>query len=234
MSKQALVKKEIQHYPVNKPIYINKLYQTKFAAVMNELTYYKAIERLTSSNSLAKMAKGIYCKPRITKYGTVLPSDREIIKLFTEKNKGTIVGYSLYNALNITTQIAKRHEVYSSSVEPQTLTMGNVFIKKIELEYTESTIKTIHMMEVLQNYHEIQDLNAQQFLVLCAEFVNYFNEDIFEKVMKNIRYKKRTIAFLKNILDYFQIANSLDKYLSVFSEYNYPRMETIYKTASIH
>lgn len=180
------------------------------------------------------MAKGIYCRPKITKYGTVLPSEREIIKLFTEKNKGTVVGYSLYNSLNLTTQIAKKHEVYSSSVEQQTKTIGNVFIKQYALEYSVKVTNTIHMLEVLQHYNEIQNLNTQQFINLCEKFKNQYSEEVFEYVIKHIRYSKRTISFLKNILDYYHIANSLDRYLSVFSKYNHPRMETIYEVAQTH
>ena len=234
MSKQVLIEKEILHYPVNELIYVSKLYQTKFAAAMSEHAYYKAVERLSTSNFVIKMAKGIYCRPKITKYGAVLPSEREIIKLFTEKNKGTVVGYSLYNSLNLTTQIAKKHEVYSSSVEQQTKTIGNVFIKQYALEYSERVTNTIHMMEVLQHYNEIQNLNTQHFINLCKKFKNQYSEEVFEYVIKHIRYSKRTISFLKNILDYYHISNSLGRYLSVFSEYNHPRMETIYEPAQIH
>jgi hypothetical protein len=180
------------------------------------------------------MARGVYCRPKITKYGTVLPSEREIIKLFTQKNKGTVVGYSLYNSLNLTTQIAKKHEVYSSSVEQQTKTIGNIFIKKYVLDYTDKMISTIHMMEVLQHYNEIQNLNTRQFVNLCEKFKNQYNEATVENVMRNIRYHKRTVAFLKSILDFYHIGNSLDKYLSAFSEYNHPRMELIYEAAQIH
>ena len=229
-----IIEKEILQHPVNELIYVNKLYQAKFAAVMTEQAFYKAVERLNASNFITKVSRGVYCRPKLTKYGSVLPSEREIIKLFTEKNKGTIVGYSLYNSLNLTTQIAKKHEVYSSSVEQQTKTIGNVFIKQYVLEYTSIVTSTIHMMEVLQHYNEIQNINTQQFVNLCEKFKKQFSEEVFEYVIKNIRYKKRTVAFLKNILDYFRIRNSLDRYLSAFSEYSHPRMETIYEAAQTH
>jgi len=230
----SIIEKEILQQPVNELIYVSKLYQAKFATVMSEQAYYKAVERLSASNFVTKMARGVYCRPKITKYGKVLPSEREIIRLFTEKNKGTVVGYSLYNSLNLTTQIAKKHEVYSSSVEQQTKTIGNVFIKQYVLEYTDKVTSTIHMMEVLQHYNEIQNLNTRQFISLCEKFKKQYSEEVFEYVIKNIRYQKRTIAFLKNILDYLHIGNSLDRYLSAFSEYNHPRMETIHEAAQIH
>jgi hypothetical protein len=234
MSKQAIIEKEILQHPEKELIYASKLYQAKFATVMSEHAYYKAVERLNASKFVTKMAKGIYCRPKTTKYGIVLPSEREIVKLFTEKNKGTVVGYSMYNSLNLTTQIAKKHEVYSSSVGQLTKTIGNVLIKQYMLDYSDKVTSTIHMMEVLQHYNEIQNLNMLQFINLCEKFKNQYSEEVFEYVIKHIRYSKRTISFLKNILDYYHMANSLGRYLSVFSEYNHPRMETIYEPAQIY
>ena len=158
---------EILQQPINELIYINKLYQSKFATTVSEYAFFKTIERLSASNLITKISKGVYCRPKITKYGTLLPSDREIIKLYTDNNNGTVVGYSLYNALNLTTQIAKKYEVYSSSIEQQTKTIGNVVIKQHVLEYTDNVINTIHIMDVLYHYDKIQDLNIQQFVNLC-------------------------------------------------------------------
>jgi hypothetical protein len=44
MSKQALIEKEILQHPVNELIYVSKLYQAKFAAVMNEQAYTKLLK----------------------------------------------------------------------------------------------------------------------------------------------------------------------------------------------
>ena len=46
---------------------------------------------------LVKIAKGTYHLPKVSKYGIVPPSEKEIISAFTENGTGTVVGYSLYN-----------------------------------------------------------------------------------------------------------------------------------------
>ena len=50
-------------------------------------------------------------------------------------------------------------------------------------------------------------------------------------VIANISYKKSTIAFLEEILEYYQITNCLSEYLSSLSDYKYPKMEEIYETS---
>lgn len=54
--------------------------------------------------------------PKISKYGIIPPSEKEIISAFTENETGTVVGYSLYNQLNLTTQVSKKISVMSSAL----------------------------------------------------------------------------------------------------------------------
>ena len=56
------------------------------------------------AGKLCKIAKGTYYRPKASKYGVVPPSQKEIVAAFTEQEKGTVVGYSLYNSLKLTTQ----------------------------------------------------------------------------------------------------------------------------------
>ena len=46
-----------------------------------------------------------------------------------------------------------------------------------------------------------------------------------------MRYQKKTISFLRNILNHYGVENNLNKYLSALSEYKHPTMEEIYETA---
>lgn len=88
----------------------------------------------------------------------------------------------------------------------------------------------IQILEVLKNYSEIQDLNQNQFIKLCEEFAPHYSDEVFEYVNLRIHYPKRTIAFLRSILDYYGVKNNLNKYLSAMSEYKYPKMEALYET----
>ena len=89
----------------------------------------------------------------------------------------------------------------------------------------------IHMLEVLQNFNEIQDLNYHQFISCCEKFAQEYDGKIFEQVIQKIRYQKRTISFLRDILNHYGVENSLNKYLSALSQYKHPTMEEIYEIA---
>ena len=47
----------------------SKLYNQNFNHEMSEAAYYKALERLTKEGCLAKISKGLYCRPKKTRYG---------------------------------------------------------------------------------------------------------------------------------------------------------------------
>ena len=61
------------------------------------------------------------------------------------------------------------------------------------------------------------------------DLINYIIS--FRKVISTISYKKSTIAFLQEILNFYGKENNLNMYLSNLSEYKYPKMEELYELA---
>ena len=71
------------------------------------------------------------------------------------------------------------------------------------------------------------------FLEYTKQIAETFNEKAFEQVAGNKHYKKSTIAFLREILNFYNVKNNLNIYLSSLSEYKYPRMEEIYEITRV-
>ena len=222
---------EFQAVPENTLIMTGKLYREKFLGQMSEAAFTQAISRLSKSGEIARISKGIYCMPKKTRFGTILPSDREIVDLFTKQNNGVIVGYGLYNSLGITTQVAKRLIAYSSLVNEQLKQIGNVIVQKYDLKYTNEEKAVIRMMELLHHYKEIQDIDYSAFLRNTESLSKQYTDEAFEAVQRVIGYPKRTVAFLREALNYYHVPNSLSKHLSALSSYRIPRMEELYEAS---
>lgn len=233
MKSNPVVKNALESYKENELIFASKLYRDKLSDQINEAAYYKTLERLCKYNELIKIAKGTYHLPKVSKYGVVPPSEKEIVSAFTENGTGTVVGYSLYNNLNLTTQVSKTVHVLSSALDGASKTIRNVVIQKAPLEYTVEVKNMVHGLEVLQNYHQIQDINYLAFIQFAQRLAEAYNKDAFCEVTSIIKYKKSTIAFLQEILKYYDVKNNLDKYLSTLSDYKHPKMEEIYEAARI-
>lgn len=233
MQNNNIIKKTLLNFKGNELIFANILYKTQLYNYVNEAAFYKTLERMCKSGELVKIAKGTYHLPKVSKYGIVPPTDKEIITSFTKNNTGTVVGYSLYNALNLTTQVAKSIEVMSATIESFSKTIRNVIVHKVQIDYNEKVKNIIHGLEVLQNYYNIQDINNLSFINFTKKLADLYEEEAFKKVISAINYKKSTIAFLREILNFYGVKNNLNMYLSSMSEYKYPKMEEIYEITRV-
>ena len=222
-----------KYYKPNELIFASKFYKENLHRQVKEVTYYKTLERLCKTEELINIAKGVYHLPKKSKYGLVPPSDKEIVSAFIENEKGMVVGYSLYNSLNLTTQISKSVKVMSSVLESFSKTIRNVMVHQVHLEFSQEVQNMIKSLEVLQNFYEIQDLNYEAFMSFTETVAKNYNDKLFKTMELNKLYKKSTIAFLREVLNYYKIANNLDKYLSTLSEYKYPKMEELYEIARV-
>ena len=231
MKNNGAIIKEIRKAPSGTLIMSSKLYREKFSSVMTEAAFSQAISRLCKCGKIERVSKGIYCCPRETRFGVILPSEREIANYYTNGNNGILVGYELYNALGVSTQISKRLTAYSAVSEDQLKQIGNLTIRKYNLNYTPAVKSIIQIMELLHHFKDIQDINLSAMKHSIEKLAREYREEAFELVQKVIGYPKRTIAFLYEVLEYFNIPNSLSKYLSALSSYSIPKMEELYETS---
>ena len=233
MKGNPIVRNALAEFEANELIIASRLYREKLAGQISEAAYYKTLRRMCESGELVKIAKGTYHLPKVSKYGIVPPSEKEIVTAFTENETGTVIGYSLYNALNLTTQIPKTITVMSSALEGLTKSIRNVIVYQVPLEFSKEITSMIHGLEVLQNFNSIQDINYSAFLKFSEELALSYNPEIFEEIVNTKTYKKSTISFLYEILNYYNVQNNLNKYLSALSEYKHPKMEELYEAARV-
>ena len=231
MKSNAIVKNAVLEFNENELILASKLYKEKLSEYVSEAAFYKTLQRMCESGELLKIAKGTYHLPKFSKYGIVPPSEKEIVSAFIENKTGTIIGYSLYNSLNLTTQIPKTVVVVSSSIDSFTKSIRNVIVHQMPVEFSEEIKNMVHALDVLQNFNSIQDINYTAFLNYTEELASRFNAAAFEKIISVKSYKKSTISFLHEILNFYNVQNNLSKYLSTLSDYKHPKMEELYETA---
>ncbi len=231
MKGREMILASLAIYRPNELIFASKFYKEYLQGKVNEATYYKTLERLCKSQELMNIAKGVYHLPKKSKYGIVPPSDEEIISTFVKNKKGMVVGYSLYNQLNLTTQVSKSIQVISSNLEGFTKTIRYIKVQQVSIEFTQEMQNMIKGLEVLQNFYEIQDINYKAFIEFTKAIARNYVEELFIREELYKRYKKSTIAFLREILNYYHKENNLDIYLSALSDYKYPKMEELHKIA---
>ena len=222
----------IEQEPFNQIFKASTLYKAQFDN-FPEMTYYKTLERMSKQGIIAHLSKGLYYRPKRSRFGVVPISEKEIVNYYTEGNKGLVIGYRLYNQKGITTQIGKRVEILSSLLTERKKTIDNIYIRNCECMITEYSIPVIETLEILQNYGKIEDINRYALAAYMKEFAFRYSDTITVNVLKNKIYKKSTIAFLKSFLDYFKIEHSLNQFLSNLSTYKIPEVRDFYESTQL-
>lgn len=217
----------IEQEPENKLLEARTLYNQSFSTIP-EMTYYKTLERMCKKGILVHLTKGLYYRPKNTRFGTVPISEKDIVDHYIKDNQGIVVGYRLYNQKGLTTQISKRVEILSSAVPGKKKNIHNVYVMNINISLTPETIPIIETLEILQNYKSIEDINNTALAAYMKEFAIEYSDEATVYVLKNRKYKKSTIAFLESFLNHFQVKNSLNQFLSSLSSYNIPDMKEFY------
>lgn len=223
----------LSRHQKNELLFASRIYEEEFSDQISEQAYYKGLERMTRAGSLCKVSKGVYYIPEISKFGVVPLSEKRIVSTFVAGSAGMEIGYGLYRKMNLTTQVSKNIELYSNRISGQSKRIGNVFIKKAALDFSPEMETIVAGLEVMQHYAHIQDLNEEAFLQLAKAFAHSFDQQLFDTAISEIRYKKSTLAFAENILDFYGVENTIGQRLSRLSTYRFPRMEALYETACL-
>lgn len=196
-------------------------------------SFCKALSRLEDENKIERIAKGIYCKPKISSFGLgkIPISEQHIIHhyLGNENLNGIVTGYSLFRSYGLTTQVEKNIIIYSNKITTNIQTIQNVKIFKLNGEMTKEVKLALEFLFIIDNFHKIQDLDYHALLNFFKKICTNITSQNIEDAFKIQKFSKKTIAQTKIILDYFGVTNELNQYLSPVSSYKILKMEDFYE-----
>ena len=216
----------------NTIILSKELHRNEFSHIP-ELAFYKTLERMNSKHEISRLSKGVYFVPKASKYGLLTPNQNEISSYFTGVNnkKGLSIGYSLYNKYGLTTQIGSSIELYSNIIQEERKSINSVRVYKLALKLNPAKVNLIEILEILENFAKIEDLNRVSFVRYITSAIKQYEDNEAIEILHRMKYKKSTIAFLATILRFNGVKNSLGNFLSATSLYKIPKIQDIYEPA---
>lgn len=221
MKNRDMIVKYFEELPQGTIVCANRLYRERFGK-MSEQAFFKAVERLTKEGILTRHAKGMYSLKRDDDAEDVLNH------FFGEDNSsGMYIGYRLYNKYGISSYLPKDIELYSNVIDKAGSNIGNLHVKRIDIELTYENTRVIEALEIMQNYDDIVELNKQKFARFAKQFAKGYDDGAAVYVISHVKYKKRTIAFMKKVLDMYKVPNTLGQFLSAASKYKVPPVQRI-------
>ena len=212
MNSQAKAIEElISRQPENKILTANQVY-SQLPESFSEQAFYQTLTRLTQRGELCHLTKGLYYRPRRSRFGVVPLGEQNIIDHYTENGQG----------------MSKNVELLSNVLQENKKTVGNAKVSRLDLNFDDAICNAIATLEILQNYRNIEDINRQQMAEYMKKFALNYSEEAILTVLSHRNYKKSTIAFLVAFLGFWNTKHTLQQYLSRLSTYAIPQMEEFY------
>lgn len=152
----------------------------------------KALSRLVLQGELQKIAKGKYYIPKKTIFGTLKPSDSELVKDFLEQD-GKIVGYitgtAAFASMGLTTQISSSILIGTNKYRRPTIRNGvKVSFLLQENIITSSNIPLLRILDALRLIKEIPATSPDECVTnickaieLLVEINSFANPYPFQK-----------------------------------------------------
>lgn len=168
------------------------------------LTAAKALERLQAKGLIKKMSKGIFYKPIKTVFGDLLPNDSERLKPYLFKNGKRIAyvtGESLYNQMNLTTQMAFRIKI--ASTKRINIDNGSIKAKSVKsyAEVSEKNYQLLGFLDALKDVKRIPDCTVANAVKILSKQLEKFEDKKVEELIKYaLLYPSRVRALLGAML----------------------------------
>lgn len=216
----------------------NRLYEKEFSK-MTEAAFFKTMERLAKDGILRRMGKGLYAAVNVydSNVGNTEADSQDaegkngevmLNYFFGENNdNGMYIGQKLYVKYGLTDVTSDEIMLYSNIINKATCNIGNIHVKRVDVELTYENTKIIEALEIMQNFDSIEGLNKVRFARFAKQFGKVYNDDAAIYVITHMKYKKSTIAFMKKVLDMYKVPHSLQQFLSYSSKYKVPPVQRI-------
>ncbi|MBZ5857544.1 DUF6088 family protein [Flavihumibacter profundi] len=202
MSVTNNIKRIVSSIPEGQVFDFNRFAVTR----VNEQAVVKALSRLVQTGEIVRVEKGKYYKPRQTRFGTLRPSENEVVKMVTEKGSqtiGYITGITLYNKLGLTTQVSNVLVIARNGRLPVKQVNGYKikFITR-QIRFSQKDIPLLQLLDVIRNIKDIPDTTVNKSVTVLKQKLSTLSEDELKRLIKlSLQYNPATRAVLGAILE---------------------------------
>ena len=176
----------------------------------------KALERIQSQGVIRKVSKGVFYKPEQSVFGELKPDYSELLNPYLYENGKRIAyetGFSLYNRMGLTTQVAFRIKIASRS---KRISINRGVLKadavKSYADVTENNYELLGLLDAIKDCKRIPDCSVSQAIKVLLGKIKILNEkQIVEMIKYSMLYPPRVRALLGAMLEYLYIELNTEK-----------------------
>ncbi|MEA3288355.1 MAG: DUF6088 family protein [Candidatus Marinimicrobia bacterium] len=189
----------------------------------------KALERFVKNETIGKVSKGKFYKPKETVFGKLKPREDELLKLYLfsgRKQVAYITGTALFNRLGLTTQVPKVIKVASQD-KRISINNGSLRVKSVTgyVRVTNDNVYLLELLDVMKDFSKIPDLDKDMAIrYLKGRLGNLSGKEKSKIVTYALEYPPRVRALLGLLLSEIGSCEKIEKLkesLNPLSKYDY-------------
>ena len=177
-------------------------------------TIVKTLNNFVVKGKISKLSKGKFYKPEVTEFGSLLPSSYQIVKDFIEKDGkliGYLTGYSVYNELLLTTQIANVIQIGTNRYR-RPVKRGNYKISFV-LQPNKITKANFRFLQILDAVRFVRSIPATTTDEACKRLIQIFKELTAEEQTKITNLALNYTDYVRALCGAILEMNNADKSL---------------------
>lgn len=235
MIKQQSISKKIKRKVASIPLGEVFTYRYFSTGPDEEQALAQALSRLVRAGKLVRVEKGKYYKPVTTQFGTMRPSEAEVIKTLTKRGNesiGYLTGTSLYNRLGLTTQLSNVITVARNTRLPLKELNGykiKFVIRSFKIK--EADIPFLQLLDAFADIKRIPDTSPSKVIPVLVNKIKGFQDlQIKRLIQLAMNYSPSTRALLGAVIEYYfqtQATDKLSNSLNPMTRYRLDIQESI-------
>lgn len=212
MTLAAQIRNRIEALPESQPFG----YADLGIAAGDFFTAAKALERMQKKGTIKKVSKGVFYIPRKTVFGNLGPDSNKILERYLFENGKRIAyetGYSLYNKLGLTTQMAFKIKLASKNKRIK-INQGSLQVSSVKsyVEVTDENYELLGYLDVLKDIRRIPDTSTSQAIKRMNGLIKGLDVKQQNELIKlALYYPARTKSLLGAIMENLKINISLSE-----------------------
>lgn len=119
-----------------------------------------------------------------------------------------IAGCTLLNSIGLTAYQDDKIEIYTNAIVNKQKTIGDILLKRIDLDFTDEIIDLISLLEILDIGFSMKGADYLSYKRIVEILVLTYINDNFRKAINAIQYKYSTILELSEFLSRLNIKNT--------------------------
>lgn len=214
-----IVKERIADYEVTEPILFEEIVKD---IEDHKDAVYVALNRLAGEGIIRSHAKGIYYKPKKTRFVNIGVNKSKLIeKKYLKKDKkvvGYVTGPKIWNEWGLTTQMPNRIWIAQNVRQKKMDHDLNVLVIRAQGDIKENNIRALQYLDVIDQVAHIQDTDKETAIVKLIEI---FREklQIYDRIaaLEEVKNYKKKVKVLFGLIA--ESADIKDKYYEALLEY---------------